>query len=493
MSIIRGTRRHPVVGLRRFACLASVCIAGSLVAAHTAGAATFTVDTNDDSGSGSLREAITEADRTPAADQIEFSPDLSQTLALASPLPVITAPLSVHGPGASRLTLSGGGQTGLVSIQLPAIGQVRISGLSMRGGSAADGGAVGSFGADVVLEHTVISDNEATNSGGALSVSRGSLTLRNSRLRANSARFAGGAVQLYNAGMTVVHSEISSSTAGASGGGIGVANPLGPLAIERSRINGNRAAGNGGGVSVTGSPVQPLTIATSELTRNEVAGDGGGIATVGSRQPVLIGAKIEKNQSAGRGPDVFPAILDPAPRKSHPRSRLAASKPSASQRKAASAGPAEGELPPATISSGPGGAPVSAATLLGGVAFAPPDAPTRVKAVIDAANFISRTPYVWGGGHASFYSNGYDCSGAVSFALFGGGFLDSPLASGGFETWGASGPGKWITVYASAGHAYAMIAGRRWDTVGDAHGSGPRWHLAGASPTGFVARHPVGY
>jgi hypothetical protein len=100
---------------------------------------------------------------------------------------------------------------------------------------------------------------------------------------------------------------------------------------------------------------------------------------------------------------------------------------------------------------------------------------------------------VWGGGHASWYSNGYDCSGSVSFALFGGGMIPRPLTSGDLEGWGAPGPGKWITVYANGGHTFAEIAGLRWDTVGDAQGTGPRWHLAPASGAGFVVRHPPGY
>jgi cell wall-associated NlpC family hydrolase len=131
--------------------------------------------------------------------------------------------------------------------------------------------------------------------------------------------------------------------------------------------------------------------------------------------------------------------------------------------------------------------------LLSGIALAPPDAPEAVKNVINAANTIVGRPYVWGGGHASFYSNGYDCSGSVSFALFGGGLIPRPLASGELEHWGAPGPGKWITVYANAGHTFAEIAGLRWDTVGDARGTGPRWHLPIASPSGFVVRHPPGF
>jgi cell wall-associated NlpC family hydrolase len=134
----------------------------------------------------------------------------------------------------------------------------------------------------------------------------------------------------------------------------------------------------------------------------------------------------------------------------------------------------------------------SSAILLTGVALAPPDAPATVANVINNANMIVGRPYVWGGGHGSFYDDSYDCSGAVSFALFGGGLIPRPLTSGDLMRWGEPGPGKWITVYANAGHTYAEIAGLRFDTVGAEQGSGPRWHLATMPGDGFVARHPPG-
>jgi len=124
-------------------------------------------------------------------------------------------------------------------------------------------------------------------------------------------------------------------------------------------------------------------------------------------------------------------------------------------------------------------------------ASAPAAAPQAVKDAISAANSIATTPYIWGGGHGSFESSGYDCSGAVSFALHGGGFLESPLDSTGLETWGEAGAGKWITVYANAEHAWMVIAGVAFDTVG---GPGPRWHDPWVdSPEGVIVRHPAGY
>ncbi len=140
-------------------------------------------------------------------------------------------------------------------------------------------------------------------------------------------------------------------------------------------------------------------------------------------------------------------------------------------------------------------APAGQAIISAGRAIAPADAPAAVKQVIAAANRIRSKPYIWGGGHGRWWDRGYDCSGAVSFALHGGALLSSPLPSGPMERWGSPGPGRWITVYANAGHAYAVIAGLRWDTAGNTSGTGPRWHesLAAAATGPFVPRHPTGY
>jgi cell wall-associated NlpC family hydrolase len=137
--------------------------------------------------------------------------------------------------------------------------------------------------------------------------------------------------------------------------------------------------------------------------------------------------------------------------------------------------------------------PVKKARLVLGVAAAPRSAPPAIKAAIAAANKIRTKPYIWGGGHARWWSPGYDCSGAVSFALHGAGLLDTPLDSGSFMQWGEPGKGRWITVYTNPGHAFAVIDGLRWDTVGDAKGTGPRWHRNMVSTKGYVARHPAGY
>ena len=119
-----------------------------------------------------------------------------------------------------------------------------------------------------------------------------------------------------------------------------------------------------------------------------------------------------------------------------------------------------------------------------GLAVAPADAPEAVKQVIEAGNEIATKPYKYGGGHGSWKDSGYDCSGSVSYALHGAGLVNRPRDSGEFMSWGASGRGDWITVYAHGGHVYMMVAGIRFDTSGRAE-DGTRWHDTRASRDGL--------
>jgi hypothetical protein len=136
------------------------------------------------------------------------------------------------------------------------------------------------------------------------------------------------------------------------------------------------------------------------------------------------------------------------------------------------------------------------ASLVRGRAIAPPGAPREVKEVIAAANHIRHRPYAWGGGHLGFRSRGYDCSGAVGYALHGAGLLSTTMVSGQLAYWGDAGGGRWITVYANAEHVFMEVAGLRFDTRDDEPGvSGPRWHMGTATERvlhHFTARHPAG-
>jgi len=137
--------------------------------------------------------------------------------------------------------------------------------------------------------------------------------------------------------------------------------------------------------------------------------------------------------------------------------------------------------------------PIRKAKLVNGRAIPPAGAPVRVKRVINWANRIRNKPYRYGGGHGSFNDSGYDCSGAVSYALRGGRFVNFPLASTGFMRWKKPGRGKWITVYSNPSHAYMIVAGLRFDTS-MTPGNGPGWSTSPRSTSGrFVARHPAGF
>jgi cell wall-associated NlpC family hydrolase len=119
----------------------------------------------------------------------------------------------------------------------------------------------------------------------------------------------------------------------------------------------------------------------------------------------------------------------------------------------------------------------------------PTDVPEVVQKVIAGANEIADFPYVYGGGHASFIDNAYDCSGSVSYALAAGGLLSAPETSGQLESWGAPGPGRYITVYANAGHTYMYVDGILYDTAGRSGVYASRWQVQPTDNAGYVVRH----
>ncbi len=114
-----------------------------------------------------------------------------------------------------------------------------------------------------------------------------------------------------------------------------------------------------------------------------------------------------------------------------------------------------------------------------------------VARVIAAGDEIATTPYVWGGGHGSFQSSGYDCSGSVSYALHGGGLLSAPEDSSELESYGEAGPGRYITIYANSEHAFMVIDGKRFDTIAQQE-TGTRWAGSVGDTSGYVVRHPDG-
>jgi hypothetical protein len=132
-----------------------------------------------------------------------------------------------------------------------------------------------------------------------------------------------------------------------------------------------------------------------------------------------------------------------------------------------------------------------------GLAIIPDTAPRKLVALMHAANDVAHKPYVYGGGHGRvagevWTDSAYDCSGSVSYALAAAGYLKGPETSGTLMGFGKPGPGKWVTIFANAGHTFMVVAGLRFDTSGRQN-TGTRWQPADArSYAGFTVRHPVG-
>jgi hypothetical protein len=204
-------------------------------------------------------------------------------------------------------------------------------------------------------------------------------------------------------------------------------------------------------------------------------------------------AEVHRISAWDSGP---PYIPPPEPARGAATKRVTASKPAPeSDRGAPTDAEVQRELDEAFGTRG--GRAIDAAGLsAGGLATIPPAAPSRVAAIINAANSVARKPYVYGGGHGrladeTFVDTAYDCSGSVSFALAAAGLVDSPMDSSTLARFGQPGRGRWVTIYANAGHAFMTVAGLRFDTSGrDAGGS--RWQARSRTVVGFTVRHPPG-
>jgi hypothetical protein len=250
------------------------------------------------------------------------------------------------------------------------------------------------------------------------------------------------------------------------------ARPRHPHERRHARVR-HRATGDGGGAFFLAA------VATRAPSATPPAGPSGGVTAPS-------GATGPTGPAGPSGPS--PIAGGPTGGTAPPGGATVPTGPTPATGPAGSSGPTGSSTP--TV---PG---ALAKILPSGLAAAPDGAPEAVRDAIAAGNQLIGKPYLWGGGHASFIAPGYDCSGAVSYALHGGGVVSSPLDSTAFESWGVAGAGRWITVYTNPQHAYMEIAGIRLDTsrLGDPNGlAGPRWRPLLGSHAGFLMRHPAGF
>lgn len=141
-----------------------------------------------------------------------------------------------------------------------------------------------------------------------------------------------------------------------------------------------------------------------------------------------------------------------------------------------------------------------------GLAAAGREAPAAVKRMVRAGNRLFGAGYLYGGGHGTSLDElqpAYDCSSAVSYVLHAGGVLGAyALDSSGLAAYGLPGPGRWVSIYANAAHAFMYVGGLRFDTVEDpaydsgpnAGKAGPRWRVYPSVPdwAAWTVRHPAG-
>ncbi len=245
---------------------------------------TKTADTNDGACDTdcSLREAIAAAS---PGDTINFAPSVSGTITLALGALAINKSLTINGPGASILAISGGGASRVVNISA---GTVSISGLTVRdGGSVPIGAGILNLGATAtILTGMTIANNSSTDSGAGV-YSTTPITLTGVMLTDNTSGGSGGGV--YSAGSTTLaHTNVTSNTAN-FGGGIG---NEGTLLLNNAIVSGNSSTPNyGGGISNSGA----MTL-TNVLIANNVSNTiGGGIFNGGTLTSTLTNVTISGN------------------------------------------------------------------------------------------------------------------------------------------------------------------------------------------------------
>jgi hypothetical protein len=286
-------------------------------------AASFTVSTTADSGAGSLRQAIISANSDASHDTIDF--DVTGVITLESPLPAIAETLTITGPGAAQLAVSGDGQYRVFEINSGVT--VTITGLTVRDGEAFNGGGIRSAGdlhlesvgvisnlarngggvhlssGSATLTGTEVISNSAYEDGGGVHVSSGSVMLEVSdgRIERNSAEWDGGGVYVEEGSATVTGVQVISNSADRYGGGVHVSSSSATLEVSGGRVEGNSAAWDGGGVFIASASA---TLTGTEVTDNWGGYDGGGMY-VDEGSATLTGTEVVSNAAGDEGGGVY--------------------------------------------------------------------------------------------------------------------------------------------------------------------------------------------
>jgi len=316
------------------------------IGASPAEAATFTVTNLNDSGAGSLRQAIFDANLNPGADTVTFQAGVTGTITLVSQL-LVTDSVDIQGPGAGAVAVSGNEVARVFYIGSPSSQiDVTISGLTIRDGVSAGssknsyGGGIYDAAENLTLDHVVLTNNEADQNDNAVGWGGGlyafgfgsSFTIKivDSTISGNTALSAGGGVYISqpdvpafqptvdhasNAPGAVptdpndiafLHTTVSGNTAG-EGGGVYIGDlQSGQFIVSESTFSGNQATnpqgGGGGGILLRDGSGSDL-LDHSTVAGNSSAAGGGGLATLGATA-TLDHALFGDNTATGAGPDI---------------------------------------------------------------------------------------------------------------------------------------------------------------------------------------------
>jgi Domain of unknown function (DUF4347) len=217
--------------------------------------ATFNVTNTNDSGAGSLRDAIIQANTALGADTISFTGSIFKDavpdqITLTSGQLNIDSDITINGTGASKLSISGNNASRV--FQITSASKVTISGIYITQGNSdlSPGGSIRNFGT-LTLKNSVVSGNRSAFGGGIANF--GILTLNNSTVSGNLAFISGGGIYNNGGTLTLSNSTVSGNRAVSFGGGI--YNESGTLALKNSILSGNTATGSGGGLYSRGGTI----------------------------------------------------------------------------------------------------------------------------------------------------------------------------------------------------------------------------------------------
>ena len=335
---------------------AAVALGAAIAFAPAADAATFPVSNLNDTGPDSLRDAITQANLTADPDVVTFAPGLTGTITLTTGQIEIEAATDIRGPGAGTLAVSGNDASRIFALNVPSTGDSRdpvsISGLTLRNGSATDGGAIYSNETDMTLTAMTLRDNVSNGTGGAIDVDESPVSIIDSRLTGNESSDGGGA--LYTDGdnaatntqdtvtirnsvidanestnnnggalyfdnatggdVRIVGTQIAGNSADGTGGGIHFYGHKGSQTISDSTISGNSSTGRGGGMYVNTDYDDPagLLVENTTISGNTSDLEGGGAFVENTKEKPMRfrNSTIANNKSSGLGGGIYRADFD---------------------------------------------------------------------------------------------------------------------------------------------------------------------------------------